>query len=323
MCAMRTDFRRADFAGLAEAWNRFFPDKYAVSEQTVWQRTVGCPVMDWGASFIETDDAGRVVGFVVVKRSPTPRLYAGSDPDLANLSAVVYTSAILGEDLVGAAKAVLRDRGVHTLRFGADSSHFFPGVPSECAGLQEFLTIQGFVPEAGSVDLERDLGDYEPPPGCLEKLGGDAVVRPIEKGDLDNLSAFFDREFPLRWKYDVFRQMELEGRSEVVDGLFVDEECEGFSFTQDWTAKWPIGGAVWHRDLGSNWGALGPIGVSARVRGRKLGGALLGASLLRLKERGCRRTIIDWTTLVGFYGKFGFEVSRSYTTLALKLDREV
>ena len=94
---------------------------------------------------------------------------------------------------------------------------------------------------------------------------------------------------------------------------------EGFALIQDSSNRYPIGGAVWHKDLGQSWGSLGPIGVSTAVRGSGRGGYLLGSALQILRDRGCQRTIIDWTTLTDFYGKFGFEVSRSYASMSLRL----
>jgi hypothetical protein len=47
---------------------------------------------------------------------------------------------------------------------------------------------------------------------------------------------------------------------------------------------------------------------------------LLDHALAQLAADGAKQTIIDWTNLVDFYGKFGFEVTRTYRTLSLRLD---
>ena len=61
---------------------------------------------------------------------------------------------------------------------------------------------------------------------------------------------------------------------------------------------------------------LGPIGVSEHVRGQGLGGRLLAASLHELAQGGARTCVIDWTSLVDFYGKFGFRPVRAYRRAA-------
>jgi predicted N-acetyltransferase YhbS len=48
------------------------------------------------------------------------------------------------------------------------------------------------------------------------------------------------------------------------------------------------------------------------VRGNGWGGALLAAGLLEQKARGVRQCLIDWTVLDEFYGKHGFEKTRTY-----------
>jgi hypothetical protein len=45
----------------------------------------------------------------------------------------------------------------------------------------------------------------------------------------------------------------------------------------------------------------------------------LGEALSELKRRGVRPSIIDWTGLVDFYGKHGFEPTRRYREMSLTL----
>jgi predicted N-acetyltransferase YhbS len=62
------------------------------------------------------------------------------------------------------------------------------------------------------------------------------------------------------------------------------------------------------------WGQMGAIGVSADCRGSGYGAALLDGGLRTLRERGVDGCVIDWTTIVDFYGKFGFKLYREYLT---------
>lgn len=315
---MRVGFDKANFASLADLWSRFYPAPYAVDADLLRLNTVDSPLFDWGASIILLDGT-EPTAFVAIKKSAAT-LFRGPDPDTAHLSTIAYRSPADAVDLLAYAKRILVNRGLYRLTFGQDHRHFFPGCPEECGGLRDFLTVEGFTQGSDQVDLERDLADYQPPAGTLDPLDGMVTsVRSIRESDLDSLGRFFDREFPGRWRYDTFQKIAAEGRSDFVYGLFVDGEVEGFALTQDWTHAMPIAGGVWRADLGSEWGSLGPIGVSKRVRGRKLGDALLAASLAGLRDRGARRSIIDWTTLVDFYGKHGFDVTRRYQSFSLSL----
>lgn len=284
-----------------------------MTESLLRLNTIECPCFDWGASFA-LKSQNDLAGFCVIKHSPD-RLYRGPDPDFAHLSAIAFTEPSVGVDLLAAAKEVLRSRGLAGLKLGQDSRHFFPGCPADCAQLRSFLTVEGFVPGADAVDVERDLADYDP--AGTEAIPDGFSMRRCTDEDVLAIGEFLAREFPGRWRHDTLAKIEAEG-PETIFGLFEGGTCEGFAILQSDGCRLPIGGAVWHQDLGDHWGSLGPIGVSKGVRGKKLGGSLLANGLIALKERGVRRTIIDWTTLVEFYGKHGFEVARTYTPYTLK-----
>lgn len=312
---MRQSFRDADFTSLVRLWNSFYPARYATNEHILRLNTVLSPVFDWGASAIEVAESGVVRGFVIVKRSAVT-LYKGPDRDQAHLSALAYSDPLVAIDLLGDAKSLLRNRGISRVTFGQDSRHFFPGCPTDFRALLDFLTIEGFAEGGESHDVERDLGDYVNPysfPTGVE-------YRMLGEADFASLDHFLRREFPGRWHYDVTSKVRIEGIDRCVFGMLIDGEVEGFALIQDWTHKVPIGGAVWSPDLGENWGALGPIGLTAALRGGGRGGALLGGALSELHSRGVRQTIIDWTSLLAYYGKHGFEPTRTYKSMALGLD---
>jgi GNAT superfamily N-acetyltransferase len=309
---MRQGFRDANFDRLAEFWNRFAPEKYHIDGALMRINTVECPVFDWGASRVLEGD-GEILGFVVVKKSAAS-LYKGPDKDVAHLCVLAYCDPSFGVDLMADVKQTLRNRGVARLVFGQDIGHFFPGCPDDFSALSDFLMVEGFVSGGEAVDLERDMTGYRNTLPVPE----DGEYRPVEKKDIGRLVSFLDREFPGRWRYDVMRKLDSEG-PRCVFGLFRDDHCDGFALLQDWRDQLPIGGAAWRVSLGENWGSLGPIGVSANLRGRGYGHALLGEALANLRDRGVKRAIIDWTGLRDFYGKHGFEVTRTYKSMSLAL----
>ncbi|MBX3120330.1 MAG: GNAT family N-acetyltransferase [Fimbriimonadaceae bacterium] len=316
---MRVAFHTVYPTAAAELWNRNHPAKYAICPELIRLNTVDSGLYDPGASVAELDDDGRLIGYIVVKRSASC-LYKGPDPDVAHLSAAVFDDPTVGIDLFAHAKKMLLNRGLYQVSFGQDVRHFWPGCPADCAALNSFLTVSGFQAESEAVDLERDLSDYSPPTSCLKALEKGTSVRPLSMEDLGELSTFLEATFPGRWKADTLWKINAENRADFVYGLFVEGKIKGFAVTQDWTHHSPIGGGVWRIDLGENWGALGPIGIAPEQRGSGLGGALLGSALQGLKDRGARKTIIDWTTLTEFYGKHGFEVTRRYTPYSRRID---
>ena len=221
-------------------------------------------------------------------------------------------------DLLANVKSALRQRGIYRVVFGADHGHFFPGIPEECTSLRNFLEIEGFeVEERRQLDVERDMTSYEVPAWVQPALDG-VTIRRSEVADVSLVDEFLQETFPGRWRFDVLQRMVEEKRPEDIFLMEVDGSVQGFAFTQVSTGPLPIGGAVWHLDLGEKWGSLGPIGIGTAVRGRKLGHAMLAGALRGLRDAGVRQCIIDWTSLVDFYGAQGFEVTRTY--LPAKLD---
>ncbi|MDR3690480.1 MAG: GNAT family N-acetyltransferase [Fimbriimonas sp.] len=309
---MKRSFQSADFDRLAYFWNGFAPEKYWIDGEQLRLNTVDSPAFDWGASCILEGD-GEILGFVSVKKAAS-KLYKGPDKDVAHLSMIAYCESQYGVDLMAEVKRLLANRGCTRLQFGQDTRHFFPGCPTDFHALTSFLTVEGFLAGGEAVDLERDMTDYV---NAYPVPDGDEM-RVVEQADLPALNEFFDREFPGRWKYDTSKKVEIEG-PRCVYGLFIGGRLEGFALIQDSSNKAPIGGAVWHKSLGKNWGALGAIGVAKHLRGRGSGIALLASALEEQKARGVERCIIDWTGLIDFYGKVGFVPTRRYTSMSLSL----
>ena len=209
-----------------------------------------------------------------------------------------------------------RDEGLTSVVVGMDIDHILPGVIVEMTELRATLESLGFSKFRECFDLERDLAEYVVPTSVEPPLkDARATVRPCTIGDIPELKSYLAESFPGRWTFDVTRKVELDDEPDDVYVLAVDGRIQGHAMTQTERCKRPIGGAVWNLDLGPNWAALGSIGIAAAIRGRGLGNALLGKSLQALREKGARRTIIDWTDLVAFYGAHGFEVSRNYVQM--------
>lgn len=204
--------------------------------------------------------------------------------------------------------------------FGQDQGHFFPGVPEECPEIVSLLEYHGFSKQGDCAnDLEHDLRGFQSEPGWIAPMESMGIQMGLcSEADVPALDEFLTREFPGRWHYDtVVEKCRQWHEAHDIVALWVGGTIEGFAYTQNFkTTAHPVAGWNWHLDLGSQSGALGPIGVSKRVRGQKLGGALLSYGLSHLKGLGVAQCIIDWTSLVDFYGKYGFRVNRRYQAMA-------
>jgi ribosomal protein S18 acetylase RimI-like enzyme len=253
--------------------------------------------------------------FVAVKAPASA--YPGAPQDRCHLAALVGL-----EDALDEVSEECRRLGFRSVVFGTDHDHIWPGYPQEDTAGLERLMKAGFRVTGRHVDLERDLTGYQAPEASRETLRSHgAEARPATNGDIEALDRFLSVAFPGRWRHDTMRKVVEDQEAEDIVLLWVDGKVAGFALTQREGVRRPIGGAVWRRSLGPRWGALGPIGLAPEARGQGLGGALLASALERLAQRGARRTIIDWTTLEGFYQRHGFETTRRYVALSKDLDR--
>lgn len=297
---------------IAEVWNASVPSKYWIDTALVDQNLLQHPLLHEEASLWWEGT------FVAVKRS-AGELYEGPNARVAHV-------ALLGGGAVDhprpdqfpsfpllSAIEILREEGYEALVIGQDSGHFLPGAPTDVPWVSK---LQAFGFERGGLgfDLERDVRDVQVGPLVVRE----GTHRSLEAEDIPSLDGFLRREFPGRWRYDVMRKVEAEG-PQTVFGLWIDGSLQGFALLQDEGCRLPIGGAAWKADLGNRWGSLGPIGVASDLRGDGRGSELLNLALVKLRDRGARRTIIDWTGLVDFYGTQGFSVARTYRAYRLNL----
>ncbi len=190
---------------------------------------------------------------------------------------------------------------------------FVSGVPSELA-VEAFFHHRDYVEHPfGSVvwDVARDLSGYETPATVREVPG---AVRPAQPRDEQALLGFLATEFPGRWRFECEQFLQDGGRVSDFMLLWTNSGVTGFCRLTFEDSLWPIERYYPYR-LPRPWGQLGPIGVARSVRGQGFGAAVLDAGLRRLRDNGVNGCVIDWTSLLEFYGKFGFRPYRQYVRL--------
>ncbi len=262
-------------------------------------------------------DHGASVGFALCSMLPTDP--AASPPDLGWLDALAVLPEArghgVGSKLVEWGEGWLRQAGCTRVRLGGSLRPFVAGYPVEL-GNEGFFRRRGFGGRAGGEyvwDVARDLGDY-----AAEmfrwNLSQAPVVRPAQNGDEKLLLEFFHREFPGRWRFEFESFLRSGGRLSDWIILLTERGVDGFARLMFEDSLQPMDRVYPHR-LPRPWGQLGPIGVSADRRSEGYGALLLDTGLRHLRERGVRGCIIDWTSLLDFYSKFGFKPYRQYAIL--------
>jgi GNAT superfamily N-acetyltransferase len=214
----------------------------------------------------------------------------------------------LGTALLSWAEGWLQGEGCRGCILGASLRPFVPGVPVELNST-DYFAHRGYQKDDVVWDLAANLATYHSPPAVREI---DGVVRPAQPGQESELLDFLQREFAGRWRYECQSFLgDPYCRFSDYMLLWSERGVDGFCVLTFEDSGQPIE-RFYPYQLPRPWGQLGSVGVSADRRSRGYGAALLDAGLRRLHNNGVNGCVIDWTTIVDFYGKFGFTPYRAY-----------
>ncbi len=221
----------------------------------------------------------------------------------------------IGRTLLAWAEAWLLGQGCVQIQIGANPRLFVPGLPTALPSAG-FFQRYGYNTEQLVWDLAANLAGYQPPATVREIPG---VVQPAQPGDEAALDEFLAREFPGRWRFNFQEYCRIPAyRISDYMLLWTERGIDGFCCLTFEDSQRPIE-RYYPYTLPRPWGQLGTVGVSADCRGRGFGAALVDAGLRRLHNNGVNGCVIDWTTIVDFYGKFGFQPYREYRQLSKRL----
>jgi GNAT superfamily N-acetyltransferase len=302
--------------GVLALWARRWGSRFPLDPALWLQNTEGDGAhFDSGRCWVLTGDGG-VEGCLSLKVPSDPPAWPDLDPKAAWVSFSVVAPGHeqdLAPRLFDAALRWLHAAGYARVNYGGDPSHFFPGAPIEDVALCAALENAGFRSGEQMHDLIGSLREVDVPDSVENTLRRErADVRPCERGDVPELFAFLDRHFPGRWAYETRQRVDAEPQPSDVLLLTRAGEVAGFCHVYH-PGSHRIGPSVyWRRAIGARYGGLGPIGVAPEHRGRGLGFALLALALQHLRGLGVEHAVIDWTTLTRFYGRFAFDVWRTY-----------
>jgi predicted N-acetyltransferase YhbS len=313
---------------VAAVWNQACGDDLAIAPAFVAfnsQPATGGTQAGW--LVIEGDAAA---GFVLA--SALPGDPATSPPEAGWIDALAVAPAFrqhgIGSALLARAEAWLAEQGCTMVRLGGSLRPFAPGLPLALHS-ESFFQVRGYRPRARNDtvwDVACDLAEYGGRAPQFTRSARPAVRLAVARAcDEQALLAFLQREFPGRWRFEFeeFRraggrmsEYSLLWRREAGRAAFVDGFCRI-------RRRWRYGGDpldrfFMHR-LPTPWGQLGPVGIGQASQGQGWGRALVDFSLRRLAAYGVRGCVIDWTTLVDFYARFGFRPLRGYRVLVKNL----
>jgi GNAT superfamily N-acetyltransferase len=216
----------------------------------------------------------------------------------------------IGSELLTWAEDWLKEKGCKRIRVGGNLRPFLPGLPyamRENAVFFEKLGYQSPSRQPYEYDIARSLKEYKP----LYPKPAHTDLSPMQPGEEHLLLDFLHREYPGRWEFEAREFVKNGGRASNYLLLRVSDHVHGFCRITLSDSDRPME-RFYPQRLPQPWGQFGPLGLSKTVRGQGLGGYLIDAAVIHLKSLGVDGCVVDWTSLVELYGKFGFKVYNQY-----------
>lgn len=310
--------RRDQIAQGIALWNQENPNFQIISAlvaQNIYAPFAGVNSTAWG--YYQGEE---LMAFILVKYLTQP-IAESTDLSLGWVSLLTSSKKIsdrevVCQELIKRVESELKRRNVERVRFGGDPQNFLPGLPEEM--VEDYLPLlkkAGYEPAGTEFDLYGDLLTYTP----SKKIQGldlsDLQARPVVKEEEEQLLEFLHINFPGRWFYEAENICRIPGGVEDYWLLWSDLEPVGFVRTNTSESTYLGPNVNWGNRWGDRYCGLGPIGINKEFRGRGLGLYLMDQVISAFQERGFYHMVIDWTGLVDYYAKLGFNPVNKYYTL--------
>ena len=286
---------------IVSVWNAACGDEFSISPRAAQfniQPNTGI-LQDGRLVF----DGGQPIGFVVAR--------ADTRSHLGWIEALGVTPSHqrrgVGAQMMAWGQAWLAGQASAKIRIGGGIRPFAPGVPV-ALNTQGFFARHGYTKAKSDWDVARDISGYVP-------RGAYDNIRPAAPSDLPALREFFARSFANRWQYEFEELVRDGGNISDYLVLWTERGVDGFVQTTFEQESYRPIDRFFMRSLPRPHGQLGPLGVSADLRGKGYGLAMIDAAIAHLQKRGAKGCVIDWTDLLGLYGKFGFTPFHEYAIM--------
>jgi predicted N-acetyltransferase YhbS len=297
---------------LVMLWNQELQESFPMRPELFQQNSFSDENISYEGSRIVVDEHDKVIGFIVVKYLKEETSVKMRD-DVGWIQTLLvdanYRNQGIGTQLLQHAEAILHQKGVKEILIGRDTYHYFPGVPSEDKETARWFEKRGYMQLTTETDLSRSYKEYEPIDWPVKPNAEFSILQESEKEDF---LAFLHRCFPGRWEYEAVHYFQKGGTGCEFVVLKENGEIIGFCRVNDANSPIIMGNINWSPLFDESYGGVGPLGVDAEKRKNGYGLAVVKAGIAALRERGVKRIVIDWTGLVDFYRKLGFESWKSY-----------
>lgn len=258
---------------------------------------------------------GRLVGFAAVqilRPEPRPDSWCGLQVIFVDPT---YQRQGIGKDLHDTALQHVRGLGISSMRLGGGGMmRLWPGLPDDFSDSRGFFEKMGWVDFNRCCDLVRDVSDYQIPGNLRQRMAHEGIdLHPAHADEIPLILAFEYQHFD-GWYHEYTYKTALGEHDEILVAWQEGKGVVGTLLMFSPQSQLLSVNLLWKEMLGENVGGMGAVGVAESERGRGIGMALVAWGTSVLKQRGVGNALIDWTRLVDFYGKAGYQPWRWYTT---------
>lgn len=301
---------------LFELWNKEFGKIFPISKE-LFNRNIENIYHD--ASFVALED-NEIVGFILGKIWNN-NYSIDSYKDCGWISLIYvepkHRKKGIGSLLIEKAINVFKKLNKKTIYIGRDVHNFFPGLPIDMIKDLPFYLKNGFEYSYQTHDLISKNNSLIP----LKNNQDLYTFRCATIDDKNNIINFINKNWPGRWTYEVIEYFEKGGNgNEYFICLDNNKNICAFAKVCYPTTNIDLisNSFTWYKRFLKP-GGVGPLGVDPAYRGNHLGYDIVAGAVNELLKANATEIIIDWTGLLEFYRKLGFEVWKSYSYLTLKI----
>lgn len=298
-----------------QIWNAEYGNIFPISAE-LFNRNIENIYMK--ASYVAIDDE-KLVGFVIGKVWHDLYETKGYD-EIGWISLIFVTPKYrklgIGTELLNLSIDAMKEHGVKIINIGKDYNNFFPGLPVDLIKYQTWFQNRGFEFTYQTHDLISRNNKNK-----LKIVNSNYKFISANKLNKDEVINFIKTNWPGRWTKEAIDYYNNGGTgNEYLICLNDKNEICAFSKVCYPTTfiKHISNSHTWRARFNAL-GGIGPLGVAPAYRGNHLGYDIVAIAVNSLIDADVTEMIIDWTGLLDFYRKMGFEVWKSYSYLFKKI----
>ena len=297
-------------------WNNEVGYIYPITDKMFNQNINNCKYFNNDCSFVAFHN-NKLIGFILGKIYDNNEIMSKYiDSSFISLIYVSreYRKKGIGSKLLEAFEKYVIDRNIKKIMLVSDIDCFFPGIPNDFDNLTDvFFRKRGYNVSYYTHDLVKNLTIDDKI--MYNRYANDNTLdyefRYCTKDDEKIVKEFFKECFYGRWYYEVIEYFNFNEFSEeyliALDGNKVigflrlnKQRIDKISYNIMWSNRF-------EKLMG-----IGPLGVNPNYRKQGIATRLLLKGLNDGYTDGFTHAMIDWTGLVAYYQKFGFETWKCY-----------